>query len=213
MAKEIQNRNVTFRRIRGRIVPIKMKVSDSEIKTAKAVAGGTLIAGAGVGISLVSGNTYRKALFSSTKAGLDAFGKVAKRFEPRQPTFMQNAKRLRDADHVARSLKFASRMSTGASLLKSISPYVGAALIGGGAFYALNALPRKNKKQIDPNLAAGAGAALSAIVPKALQVSRDAFEAGFGGKQATMQFASSRFKNTLPAIKDLTLKIIRAKIT
>ncbi len=201
---------MVFRRIRGRIVPIK--ISDSDKKTAKAVLGGAAISGAGVGLGLASGNTYRKALFTSSKASLDAIGKVSSVFEPRQPTFRHYAKRLQDADRVGKALKFANRMNTAASLLKSGSHYLGAALVGGGAFYALNALPRKNKKQINPEIAAGAGAALSVIVPKALDVSKDSFNAGLGGKQATMKFASTRFKNAFPALKALGFNIIKAKL-
>ena len=219
-----ENRQIVFRRIRGRIVPINLSKRDKS--AAKNVAGGLAVSGAGVGVSLISGGTFRKMLFKAQKmtdASVENAMEIVRKQgdairglrTPKGSLFeyaaknARNAERLRfrratlGADEALKTLRKAKRISQAASLLRGFAVPLGFAMIAGGAVHAINSVPRKKRDKVfaNPALAAGSGAAAAALLPGAYKLSKDAFAAGAGGGQQTMSFASSRFKTVFPHAK------------
>ena len=221
--------DVVFRRIRGRIVPIrKNKSTDNRAEIAK----GAAIAGAGLVLANVSGGTYQKAIFNSVKKSAEAFSdlektveslktiksvkdiKKAKLFVSRptvQRSLFEFAEKNASAARHYESLRKAARASQIASGFRKVAVPLGAAMVGFGVVKAIGGLSKDKKSKISPELAAGGGAAITYALPHAMDISRQAFEAGVGGKQATMSFAKTKFGSAAPYLKKAAMNLFKAK--
>lgn len=221
--------DIVFRRIRGRIVPIrKNKSTENRAEIAK----GAGIAGAGLVLANVSGGTYQKAIFNSVKRSADAFFnlektveslktiksvkdiKKAKSFVSRptmQRSLFEFAEKNASAARHYESLRKAARYSQIASVFRKVAVPAGAAMVGIGVVKAVGGMSKDKKNKISPELAAGGGAAITYALPHAMELSKQAFEAGVGGRQATMKFAKTKFSSAAPYLKNAAMKLLKAK--
>lgn len=116
----MKNRDVTFRRINGRIVPIKIN-KERKLEAAK----GAVIAAAGVGVGLASGKIYKEAVVRSAQLAFRATDSL------RMARSAQLAFRpILSAARAEKALKFASRTSSAAGFIRKFSAPVSSALIG-----------------------------------------------------------------------------------
>lgn len=201
--------DIIFRRVKGRIIPIKL----TKEQKGRIVEGskGIAIAGAGVGLSVASGQIYRKAVVSSANMAMKAFStieNIADKFKnsgAAQQSLFDYVKRSEQISKQTSRLRTASRISGASKFLKAASLPIGAALISYGAYRTLNAIPKKEKNKINPAFVAGGGAAAAVIAPKAYNLAHDAFTAGIGGRQGVMNFGSSKVKSVLSILRKVVL--------
>jgi hypothetical protein len=210
LEESVDKRPVVFRRINGRVVPIRSTRSDRD--RAKGVAQGAGIAAAGVAVAGTSGKVYQKTVFNSVKKAADAFSSLERSFRSRsrvspQVSFFEMAEREAERAKSYENLRKAAHASKAASGLRRAAIPVGAGLIGYGAVKAFNSLPKDRRNQISPEAAAGGTAVLGLVAPRALQVSKEAFEAGIGGKQGAFKFGRRGFD----AVRPYLSKIVKAK--
>lgn len=206
-------KDVVFRRIRGRIVPIKL-TADQKSRL-KAGAQGTALVGAGVAIAATSGNFYRKAVMKSADKAMKALieiqniGDILKKSGPQQ-TLFDYAKRTDQQRAAFESLRKSKQIANASKFLKAAAIPVGAGLVTAGALRALSAVPNQKKRQIDPALVAGGSAAVAVIAPKAANLAKEAFTAGIGGKQGVFKFGSSKMQKVIPHIKNAGHSVLKA---
>lgn len=200
------SQEVAFRRIRGRIIPIKLN------KAQKDRAVGVAAIGAGVGTSLAGGAIYKKAVINSGKAAFKGFSALDSAFMPKgQLSLFDINKASKYSKMATDSLRTATKLSSFAGTVKKIAPYIGESLIAYGAFKVVQSMDKKTKKKIDPNLVAS-GAALTAYLSgKAYQYSQKAFESGMYGRQGTFEFAKSGVSAIAPRLKEIALKALKAR--
>lgn len=197
--------DIAFRRIRGRIVPIK--ISADQKKRLKDIGIGTGTAAAGVGLSIASGSAYKRAVFNSANSAMKAFRKIDdihQSFKKApQMTLFDFAEKTQAQAKAFDSLAKSKRIANIAKGIRSVAVPFGAGLIGLGAYKIATALPKEKKKQIDPALVAGGSAAATVIAPKAYKFASNSFAAGMGGRQGVFKFGSSGFQKVKPHLKKL----------
>lgn len=179
--------NITFRRIRGRIVPIRLS------KEQKEKAKGSLISGAGVGVAVGGGSIYKRAVVKSADIANKAF-KAISEVKKGQMSFDDIAKINSQKKTSEKLFRVANGLAKFSGLVRKVSPIVGGGLIAYGASKALTA-DKKNKKNKDMIAAVSAvsGSAAAYGIPQA----KKAFEFGLQPRQEKFKFASSAAKNLM----------------
>lgn len=178
---------VIFRRIRGRLVPIKLT------KEQKGQVKGASIAAAGAGVSIVGGSTYRKVANKAIDLGIKGVEASQKmKFGSKQMSFddlliNQGLKKTQLGYSVA-----AKRVAKLAIGIRKTAPIIGGALIAYGTTKFVNNYGKDKKRKIAPEvagaigLAAGVGGAAATVHSKAL------FDyAAIHGNKATFKAATS----------------------
>ena len=189
--------DVMFRRIHGRIVPIKL--SPEQKKSAAGIAKGSASIAAGVGVSVAGGHVYKAAVVKSADLAMRAFESINKfRSAGPQGNLFHYAKQSEATMNIFKGADRLARLST---IVRKASVPIGAGLIAGGVAKVATSLPKKNKKQIDPVLAAGGSAAVAAVAPAAFKIAHEAFTAGQGGRQAVFAFGQSKAALAKPFIQ------------
>lgn len=191
------NQEVAFRRINGRIVPIRLN------KQKKETIKGAAIAGSGAAIALGGASIYKRAINSSVSLAKKAydlvtpqsnvFGKGGKKkfASASQMSFDDILARTNNAN-ADKAFKTANKLAKLSTSVRKGSLALGTGLIFYGATKAVSA---NKKKKISPEtsaLVAGAGAL---TVGGALSKSKEIFEFGLQNKQQKMQFAKSAATN------------------
>lgn len=200
------NQQVAFRRVRGRVIPIKLN------KVQKDRAIGVAAVGAGIGASMAGGQIYKKAVIGSAKAAFKGFSALDNAFMPKGQLSLFDVNKASKYSRMATSsLRTGSRLSSFSGSIKKIAPYIGESLIAYGAFKIFQSLDKKTKKKIDPNLVAGGAALTGYLAARAHNFSQDAFHAGMHGRQGTFEFAKSGFSKFAPRLKEIALKALKAK--
>lgn len=196
--------DVVFRRIHGRIVPIRL-TADQKSRIKQGATGAAMVAG-GLGIAAASGNFYRKAVVKSADSAMKSFraiedlGEVFKKSKVQQ-TLFDFAKKSEQQGKMFDALRRSSRIANISKVIKGAAIPIGAALVTVGAIKAINAVPKKNRKDVNPALVAGGAAAAVVLAPKAGRLAKEAFEAGIGGKQGVFNFGSRKFASVSPYLK------------
>lgn len=202
------DRNVIFRRVHGRLIPIKLNKDTSErVK-------GAAIVGAGIGVALAGGAVYKKAVISSAKAAFRGFNAldvlVARKGV--QMSFDDIARINKFKNAANSSFRVASKLSKFSKVVRKFSPAVGEGLIAYGSFKFIKTLKQKDQKRIHPDIVYGGAAATTIIGSKAVELGRGAFHAGMYGKQGTFAFAKSNISSGIVnKIKDYSIKAFKAR--
>lgn len=196
---ENKNRDVVFRRIRGRIVPIRRKKTSPGVSdTAKGVTAIT----AGLGIAAGGGELYRRAVLKTSNLALSALTKMDPiKTKPGGQMGFDDLSRVKQHKENIHKLFRSSRRLLGFSkAIRKVSPAVGAGLLTFGAVKLMNS--GKKKKKIDAGFAAGGAVVTAAVAPKAVEVAKGAFEAGMHGRQQTFKFVGRSAFDILRKIAD-----------
>lgn len=149
----MNNQQVAFRRIRGRVVPIKL--NKALTKGEKDLKQGASLIGSGVGLGLASGAVYRQINKVATAKSVKAFRTLDKiRLMPGAATLFSYARKQKAEKMAFDALKGAKRIGQFATPIRLIGQIGGAALIGAGVAKALES---KFKKKHKTEIAAAVG--------------------------------------------------------
>lgn len=205
-----KNNSVAFRRIKGRIVPIKLNSGQKDM------AKGAGIAAAGAAVSIAGGRIFTKL---TNKAIDSALKGIAIREQIPKMTF-KTSRQLTFDDLIARNSlaradkakAIAKRFAKAAQVVRKASPYVGAGLIGFGAVKFLEGLNKGKKKKMNPDVANALGVAASTAAAYASQNSEKLFTiSAISGKQEAFKFmgqgAGSKVKDLLKTLARKKLKL------
>lgn len=204
MSKE----GVTFRRIKGRIIPIRLKPHQQEMGK------GATIAAAGLGVASAGGQIYKKTVVASASGAVKAFTTLEKaysKFGPAQMSFGDIGRRAKMQQASANMFRKAQGLAKASGFVRKASPVIGAGLIAYGAVKAINAMPKDKRKKLRPEVAAGGGAAVAYLAPKAYDAAKGAFEAGMHGKTGMTGAAKTNWSKFSPAIKSGLAKLLKAR--
>lgn len=186
----MQRSDLTFRRIKGRVIPIKLsKVKKEQIK-------GAGIAAAGAVVSVEGGNLYRKAANNAFKSALRAFKTqdALKKYKiGSQLSFddLAKIKAAKEAIHRnALKSKWATRYAIG---LHRFAPIVGASMIAYGTSKFLHNYAKDKKKDISPETASAIGLGVGSLGAGAAIKSKKLFKAGFNRQGAFKFYGKSIF--------------------
>lgn len=171
------NQQVAFRRIHGRVVPIRLNKSQSEQLK------GAAIAGAGIGLASGSGALYRKAIWAGTKASVRAFDTLhkVKSFRSAQPSLFGYARKLEMEKKAAELFRTGVKLQKYGTIARKVGTFGGAGLVAYGVHRALKA--RGDEHPGAKALVAGA----------ALPVANEAFKAGALGRAGLKDLAFKSF--------------------
>lgn len=183
---------VIFRRVRGRIVPIRITPEQRE-----ALKGGA-VAGAGVTLAAGAGAIYKKAVFGSARLAMKAFEAQEKFVSGRrigQLSFDDLIREQKFQEKITKVAKRAMRMGSLAGAARKGGLFAGSALIGIGGAKIVSAF------QKDDDLAAevGVGTGLALLSFKSKDIAEQSFRAGAHGKKAVGEF----LKKSGPFLKNL----------
>ena len=156
-----QKRDVTFRRINGRIVPIKVTK-----KQKGDVATGAALAAAGVGVTVGAGKAYKGVNQKSTRQSVRAFRameRIMSKGGPSQPSFFSMASKKKAIDKAMKSLNNAHKIGMFAAPLRVGGRVAGAALLGAGAAKLYEGV-KKEKLSTEKAAAIGSTAAVGAFI-------------------------------------------------
>lgn len=191
------SQEIAFRRIRGRIVPIKLNKQKRE--TIK----GAAIAGSGAAIALGGASIYKRAVTASVKLakkGFDlssttdlVFGKGGKKkFQSAAQTSFDDILAASRANNSSKAFAAANKLSKFSSFVRKASPIIGAGLFAYGATKIIN---ENKKKKLSPELTALVGAVGAGGLKPAYEASKKVFEFGLQNRQTKMKFASTAASN------------------
>lgn len=198
-----ENKQIAFRRIRGRVVPIKIK---NENDLAKGMAAGV----AGVAVTVAGAKIYKRAVAASAKAAFKGFSALEKAtLRTGQLSFDDLAKAEKIKKLSSDSFRAAHKLASLSGIIKKVSPVIGAGLVGYGALKVVASLDDDHKKDLDPALVAGGSAAVAAIVPKAYEFAKKTFTAGLMNRQTSFNFAKNSVN--LETLKRVAAKALKAK--
>ena len=187
--------DIAFRRIRGRIVPIRLNKQKRET-----IKGGA-IAGAGAAIAVGGGSLYKRSVQASAKFAMKAFDNLTPppgQFTGMKRKFKSTAQMSFDdiigKTQSANSQKVfnaANRLAKFSGAVRRISPILGGALFAYGA----TKIAAANKKdKINPEVAALLGAGAGSSLPFALKKGQQLFEFGLNNRQVKMNFVKEAAK-------------------
>lgn len=197
------NKQIQFRRINGRIVPIKPK---KERDLIKGVAAGV----AGVAVTVAGAKLYKRAVTASAKAAFKGFSSLEKVALGKGQLSFSDLDKVNKIKKLSNdSFRTASKLASLSGIIKKASPVLGAGLVGYGALKVVASLDDDAKKELDPALVAGGSAAVAAIVPKAYAFAKKAFETGLMSKQTSFTFAKNQINLNL--LKSVAAKALKAK--
>lgn len=147
------NQQVAFRRVRGRVIPIKVKQAlNKDNKNAQQGAG--LIA-SGVGLGLTSGAVYRQVNKFATAKSVKAFRTLDKiNSMPGAATLFSYARKQKAQEMAFKALKGSKMIGQFATPIRLIGQLGTAALIGAGVAKAFES---KFKKKHKTEIAAAVG--------------------------------------------------------
>lgn len=182
--------DVAFRRIRGRIVPIRLnKQKKEQIK-------GGAIAAAGAAVAVGGGSIYKRTVAKSAQLAAKAFEALTptpKQFSGIKNKFRSTAQMTFDdfitskpkvnSENVFRA---ANRLSKFSGIVRKTSPVIGGALFAYGATKILNS---SNKKNLDPEVSALIGAGAAQSLPYALKKGEQLFQFGLQPRQMKLKIA------------------------
>lgn len=192
------SQDVAFRRINGRIVPIRLNKQQKE-----QVKGGA-IAALGAGIAVGGGSIYKRSVLASSKAAKKAFDAMTptpKQFsdiktKSRKKTKFKPSNQLNFDDFIdalpkvdpIKALRSAKRLAGFSSFVRRASPIVGGSLFVYGSVKAANS---SKDKKINPETAALYGAGGAALAPYAVKKGNEFFNLGLQSRQVKMEFAKT----------------------
>lgn len=201
--------NVVFRRIRGRLVPIRLN------KSQKQQAKGFGIAAAGAAVAATGGRAYRSLVNKSATSAFRGFNMLDRAMRgsgPAQLSLFDMGKQSALKKSAEASLKAGKRLGALSKSVRLGSTVIGAGLMGLGATKVINGMDKKQKRKISPELLAGGSAAAAVIAPQAYEASKKVFSAGMANRQTAMKFGSSAWAKHGPKIKDLLKTAVKAKL-
>lgn len=207
----MSNENVVFRRIRGRIIPIKLSKAKKEQLT------GVGIAGVGAGVAIAGGRAFSKlsnmAIDTALK-GLAFREAVPRQFSNGKKLFKATSQLTFDDMAVRNSIinadkakAAASRLAKSAKFVRKASPYLGSALIGLGAAKFLNGLSKEKKSKMSPDLLNVLGVAATTTATYASINSEKLFTiSAVSGKQEAFKFMGQSVTSKLKTAAQAILK-------
>ncbi len=148
---------IVFRRIHGRIIPIKKKVDSLGKKDVIEIAKGAGYAAAGVGVAASGGRAFAKTVLSSAKMAFRATDFIHNVTSHQPSLFTGDLARSVAKGKAEKLLKHAVTRSRIAAMIRIAAPIAGTALFAYGANRIAKAL-KENKKDLSP-AAIGAAAA------------------------------------------------------
>jgi hypothetical protein len=184
------SQDIAFRRIRGRIVPIKLnKQRKEQIK-------GGAIAATGAAIAVGGGSFYKRAVSKSAslaQKAFDALTPTPKQFSGIKNKFRSSAQMSFD-DFIAsgpkvdpqKAFRAANRLSKLSGVVRKLSPGIGGALFAYGGAKLLN---NSRDKKFDPDISALIGAGASQSLPYAIKKGEALFQFGLQPRQMKMKIA------------------------
>lgn len=178
--------DIAFRRIRGRIVPIKLS------KEQKQKAQGAAISGAGVGVAVGGGSLYKRAVVKSADLANRAF-KAASDSSIRGQLSFDDLAKIKNAQRTSEKLfRTANYFAKFSGAVRKASPIIGGALIAYGTSKSLMAGKKKKKNEnAIAAVSALAGSAAAVGIPQAKKL----FELGLQPRQEKFKFASNAAKS------------------
>lgn len=180
--------DVTFRRINGRIVPIKLNKNRQEL-----AQGAGMVAG-GIGVSSASGKIYRAINRYATAKSVKAFRTLDKITSMRgSGTLFSHAKKMKAAGMAEKAMKSARAIGKFSAPLRIGGQLLGATMIGAGASKIVKSKKSKNNSE---KIAAAVGAA-----------SFGAFLTGAYGGAGFRTAIKPHFTKAYPAIRKLKNKL------
>lgn len=208
MPSKSKNNDVIFRRVNGRIVPIRLtKAHKEQAKGAGIIAAGAAVAAGG-------GKVYSHVVTkSATKAfkGFSALEGVLKKSGPAQLSFF-DMNRMSAARKAANaSLKAGQTLAKLSKTIRLGSTAIGAGIIGYGASKVANNMTKAQKKKISPELLAGGSAAAAAIAPMAWHAASKSFTAGGANRQTAMKFAAQSWTEHSPKVTKAIKAFLKIK--
>ena len=183
---------VVFRRIRGRIVPMRLT------KQQKESAKGGAIAASGAAIAVGGGSAYKRAVNASAtiaRKAFDAMTPAPKEFSGMKHKFKSTAQMSFDdvigkasSVNSEKAFKAANRLASLSTTVRRLAPVIGGGLLfyGGAKVIASN-----RKKKLDPETTALIAATGGASLPYAIKQGQKLFEFGLQNRQTKMAFAKS----------------------
>lgn len=152
------NKQVVFRRINGRVVPIKVKKDQTS-----GAAAGAALAAAGIGVSASSGKAYRAVNRVATAKSVKAMGTLERiqtmsfrKTGQRQLSFDSLVRKRRAKELAYKGLKAGQRIGRFAAPLRIGGQIVGAAMVGAGVSKFLDSI--KDNSMTKEKISAIAGA-------------------------------------------------------
>lgn len=198
----MSEQRITFRRIRGRIVPIKLS------KAEKGQIAGAAMVGAGAVVAIEGGNAYRKVAATAMKQAIEGIkvrNKVTKRFGARQLSFDDilnnntkiqfSVKDLRWKDKMIKKRQMfvdaSKRTVKVANFIRKATPIAALGLFGYGSAKFATSYAKDKRKKISPETATliglGAGGAGIGLHNQAEKL----FAAGVGGRKNALKFVAA----------------------
>jgi len=184
--------DVVFRRIRGRIVPIKMTKGNKD-----ALKGG-VIAATGAAIAVGGASVYKRAVFKSASFAQKAFDAITptpKQFSGIKSKFKSTAQMSFD-DIVTgsskvnseKAFKIAKHLSRLSGAVRKASPIIGGALIVYGATKTAQA---KSSKKLSAEKSAFIGAVGGGSLSHGIAQGKKLFEFGLNTRQYKFNFVKN----------------------
>lgn len=199
--------DIAFRRIHGRIVPIRLNKSQRE--TGKGLA----ISAAGAGVALGGASIYKRAVMASAnlaKKGFDlitptksVFGGGNKKFRSAAQMSFDDVLKAGNGANSEKAFRAAKNLSSFSGLVRKGAPVLGGALFAYGATKIVNA---NKKKKLHPETAAVIGAIGAGGIKPAYKAAQKVFEFGLNNRQTKMKFAGSFAKETFKKYAAKVLK-------
>lgn len=197
---------VAFRRIRGRIIPIRINKQKKE-----QIKGGG-IAATGAAIAVGGGSFYKRAINKSSALAVKAFEALTptpKQFSGIKNKFRSSSQMSFD-DFVSSSkvdpqkaFRAANRLSKLSGAVRILSPALGGALFAYGTTKLIN---NTRKEKLDPEIAGLIGAGSGQVINYAAK-GKQFFEFGLQSRQMKFKMASDAAK---PLVKKFASKLFGA---
>lgn len=194
-----ENKNIAFRKIRGRIVPIRMN-KETKLRV-KDGAVGALLAGAGAAAASVSGAVHKGILKVSTSMSARAMRSLERAGGRAVPFGQLSLKGFQKSDRAASlALKLserAAKISTVATPLRKVGQFTGAVLLGLGASKVARAVNEEKNETLESTI----GLAASTLAFRSKGASQFLFKAGGYPRAA----ASELRKKAYPTLRKIKL--------
>jgi len=197
----MQSKNVAFRKVNGRIVPIKLrKLSQSGTSE---IVKGAAIAATGAAVAAGAGFGYKKINQASTRMAFRAFNAAdritSRAYGPLQSTFASALRKQKAVELAGKLSKKAAAIGSLAPGLRRTGMVGGSLLIGLGAAKVSAAVTKEKNENL--NRTVGAAAALAAF--KSKSASKLIFQGGAHPRAAAME----AFKKISPHLKKVLQKL------
>jgi hypothetical protein len=157
----MENKQIAFRRVKGRIIPIKL----SPQKVAEIKSGSGLVAG-GLGVGVAAGFTYRRVNSYATRKAVKAFRTleaIERRFGPSSGSLFSYARKVKAEKMAFKEARAAKIIGRFAAPLRLGGRLAASTLIGVGAAKIYEGVSDKKPKAQDV-AAIGSAAALGAFL-------------------------------------------------